>query len=231
MFSKRHPPFSVIIPTLWRPSTFLQLLQLLEANEDVGEIIIIDNARTHRPYLPKMTKIRLIDKGENLFVNPSWNLGIQLAKSNSICICNDDVIMSDALFGYMRTRSLRRVTGLHPQSYSMAPTAFCQHSMEEGADIPHNWGSIIFLDKRNYRPIPNSLKIWWGDAWLAQEMGPASSVRTAVYTKHSVSAGSPEFKAITQQDTHIWLQTLKSPPSLIRRAHARIIRFLRKLGI
>ena len=223
MKRKKHPPFSVVIPTLWRPDTFIQLLQQLDASDDVMEVVVIDNARDQRPALPELKKLRLVDQGQNLYVNPSWNLGVAMAKSTAICLCNDDVLMADNLLGFMRTQSLRRITGLDPWSYSQPIDTPPTPSIRLGADIIHNWGSALFFQKRRYRPIPDDLKVWWGDAWLAQEMGPTLKVRTAVHTPHSETAGSPEFKSIKASDTELWEHQHRTAPSLPRRLHRRLL--------
>lgn len=223
MKRKKHPPFSVIIPTLWRPATFIQLLQQLDVSDDVMEVVVVDNARDQRPALPVLSKLRLIDPGENLYVNPSWNLGVSLAKSTSVCLCNDDVLIADNLLGFMRTQSLRMITGLDPWSYSQPIDDPPTPSVKLGADIIHNWGSVLFFRRDRYCPIPDSLKIWWGDAWLAQEMGPACKVRSAIHTPHSETAGSPEFKSITSSDTELWEHQYRTTPSLSRRLHRRLL--------
>ena len=213
----------MVIPTLWRPATFIQLLQQLDASDDVMEVVVIDNARDQRPELPVLDKLKLVDKGENLYVNPSWNLGVSMAKSTSVCLCNDDVLIADNLLGFMRTQSLRRITGLDPASYSQSVDTPPNPSIKLGADIIHNWGSMLFFQRHRYRPIPDPLKVWWGDAWLAQEMGPAFKVRSAVYTQHSETAGSPEFKSITAFDTELWECQYRTPPSFSRRLHRRFL--------
>ena len=223
MTRKRHPPFSVVIPTLWRPATFIQLLKQLDASEDVLEVVVIDNARDQRPELPVLDKLKLVDQGANLYVNPSWNLGVTIAKSTAVCLCNDDVLIADNLLGFMRSQSMRRVIGLDPWSYSQSVDSPPTPNLMLGADIIHNWGSILFFQRHRYRPIPIHLKIWWGDAWLAQEMGPAFKVRSAVCTKHSVTAGSTEFKAITASDTELWELQYRKNPSWIRRLHRRFL--------
>ena len=223
MRRKKHPPFSVVIPTLWRPATFIQLLQQLEASEDVMEVVILDNARDQRPELPVLDKLKLVDNGENLYVNPSWNLGVALAKSTAVCLCNDDVLIADNLLGFMRTQSLRTITGLDPLSYSQPVNSPPEPSLKLGADIIHNWGSMLFFHRQRYRPVPDALKIWWGDAWLAQEMGPALKVWTAVSTEHSVTAGSSEFKEMTASDTELWEQHIRKAPPLLRRLHRRLL--------
>ena len=227
----KQAPFSVIIPTLWRPATTLQLLESLQASDHVKEIIVIDNCPSARPALPEFSKVQLIDKGTNLYVNPSWNLGIKLARSQSICICNDDILFPDNLLGYMRHQRLRKVIGLHPSSYSKSRDEAPDPWLEEGAHIKRNWGSMLFLRKSHYQPIPHKLKVWWGDAWLAQEMGPAKCVHTAIQTEHSVSAGASEFRSVKDADTELWLQSLRTSPSLINRVHRRLLRLWLKLRV
>jgi len=231
MKRKKHPPFSVIIPTLWRPNTFIQLLQQLDASNDVMEVVVIDNARDKRPALPELEKLRLSDQGENLYVNPSWNLGVSLAKSTAVCLCNDDVLIADNLLRFMRTQSLRRITGLDPWSYSQPIDDPPTPKVKRGAAIKHNWGSVLFFERSRYKPIPSALKIWWGDAWLAQEMGSPQMVQTAVETKHSESAGSPEFDTITKADTGLWRNKFSRGPSTLQRLARLVRRALRKLNI
>jgi len=227
----KQAPFSIIIPTLWRPATVSQLLESLQVSEHVHEVIVIDNCQSTRPALPEFSKVRIIDKGTNLFVNPSWNLGVKLARSESICICNDDILFPENLLGYMRHQRLQKVIGLHPSSYSKSRDEAPEPRLEEGAHIIHNWGSMLFLRKSQYQPIPDNLKVWWGDAWLAQEMGPARCVHTAIQTEHSVSAGASEFRSVKDADTELWLQSLKTSPPLIRRVHRRLLQLWFKLGV
>ena len=101
----RHQAISFIIPTLWRPDTTLELLQFLERSEDVQEIIIIDNAPSHRPDLPQLRKLHLVEQDSNCYVNPAWNLGVELAQSNLICLCNDDILFADNLLPYLHCLS------------------------------------------------------------------------------------------------------------------------------
>ena len=113
MRRKKHPHSPWSFPP-WRTRHFIQRLQQLDASDDVMEVVIIDNARDQRPELPVLSKLKLVDKGQNLYVNPSWNLGVALAKSTAVCLCNDDVLMANNLLGFMRTQTLRRITGLDP---------------------------------------------------------------------------------------------------------------------
>ena len=68
--------FSIVIPTLQKDTMILKML-LDELNQDqtVGEIILIDNSLQGFEY--NSDKLRIIIPNENLFVNPSWNLGVE----------------------------------------------------------------------------------------------------------------------------------------------------------
>ena len=85
---------SVIIPTLQKNLSFLiNLLSTLERDTSVDEIIVIDNSLRGLNY--KSSKLRLIIPEENLFVNPSWNLGVKEAKNELVALLNDDIIIPD----------------------------------------------------------------------------------------------------------------------------------------
>ena len=81
---------SVIIPTLQKNvETLNNLVEELVTDESVKEILIIDNSL--KGYKFNSEKVRVIIPKENLFVNPSWNLGVKEAKYEYICIANDDI--------------------------------------------------------------------------------------------------------------------------------------------
>lgn len=90
--------YTVVIPTLWKSNRTEQLIRDLNECEFVDEIIIIDNTnidewdRTYR-------KIRTVSKGENIYVNPAWNWGIELAKNECIALINDDINFDPNIFG------------------------------------------------------------------------------------------------------------------------------------
>ena len=85
---------SVIIPTLQKNLSFLiNLLSTLERDTSVDEIIVIDNSLRGLNY--KSSKLKLIIPEENLFVNPSWNLGVKEAKNELVALLNDDIIIPD----------------------------------------------------------------------------------------------------------------------------------------
>ena len=86
---------SVIIPTLQKNKEFLDnLIKTLSIDESVAEIIVIDNSCTGYSY--ESEKLRVIVPKENLYVNPSWNLGVKEAKEDIIALLNDDITIPDS---------------------------------------------------------------------------------------------------------------------------------------
>ena len=81
---------SVVIPTLERDvETLNNLVSTLVNDAMVDEILIIDNSLQN--YSFNNEKVRVIVPQENLFVNPSWNLGVREARNEYVCLANDDI--------------------------------------------------------------------------------------------------------------------------------------------
>ena len=74
--------YSIIIPTLWKSNRIGKLLFDLIKCEFVDEIILIDNAGKFFEHFEALDKVKLVQMGENIYVNPAWNLGIKLAKNH-----------------------------------------------------------------------------------------------------------------------------------------------------
>ena len=83
---------SAIIPTLWKAKEFTDhLVNVLIEDESVGEIIIIDNAPADFSY--DNEKVVTLRQEENIYVNPSWNLGVEESDYDKFIILNDDIII------------------------------------------------------------------------------------------------------------------------------------------
>ena len=83
---------SAIIPTLWKAKEFTDhLVDVLIEDESVGEILIIDNAPADFFY--DNEKVVILRQEENIYVNPSWNLGIEESDYDKFIILNDDIII------------------------------------------------------------------------------------------------------------------------------------------
>ena len=152
--------FSIIIPTMWESNKIFNLLQKYEKSNYVGEIIVIDNQPTKKPNLENYKKIVYQTKGENIFVNPAWNLGYSIAKYK-IILSNDDIIINDLdVILENILKSDFDIIGLGENK--------TQHlKIDEIKNFPRqSYGSFIYV--RNYFYIPEQLKVWYGDDFLFQ---------------------------------------------------------------
>lgn len=172
--------FSVIIPTMWYGVELERMLPLLQEQTNVGEIIIINNAAERTPQYIKdgnLTKVVVHSFGFNCFVNPSWNLGVVMAKHRYVCIMNDDVLFSPDIFNavlpLLQTDPspigpVKRVfNGVHPihREHDQIPWVG-PLTIATPDQPPYGWGMCLFLDKQFFKPIPTQVLIYYGDNWI-----------------------------------------------------------------
>lgn len=160
--------FSIIIPTMWFSDKIHRNLSRLNDCEAVGEIILIDNNPSLKPkQIP--SKVKYHTKGENIFVNPSWNWGVELSTYDNLCIANDDVVFDTDIFQFIQPYLGLGIFGMATSNYY------------ERVNKPYNikpiesrgwgWGCLLFVHKGNWIPIDERLKIACGDDWLFDKLG------------------------------------------------------------
>lgn len=156
--------FSVIIPTMWIPKTFLESINEYLKSSYVDEIIIIDNNPNFRPNLPENDKIKLITKGYNIFVNPAWNWGVKISKNENLIIANDDLFFSDVETVLHNLNNCDYdLVGLNYKNLNSGNGVLIESIK---GDMESGFGCFLFLKKHNYFEIPESFKIWYGDRIL-----------------------------------------------------------------
>ena len=171
---KKPNLYTVVVPTMWRAADqFVKFLGELCDYELVGEIVLIDNDNTAAPSdLADHPKIKRFVPGENIYVNPAWNLGVEVAQYDRICIVNDDVTFDLKLFD-------RLVDLISPSAglFGLCPgdPVFGQPPVTDGSiDIvpwqpgrhTHGYGCLMFIHRANWNPIPDELKIYYGDNYI-----------------------------------------------------------------
>lgn len=212
--------FSVIIPTIWKGIHLNELLELAYKCEYIDEVILINNDSKNTKKYPKNDKLTIIEPKQNIFVNPAWNVGVTIAKNDNIIIAQDDLIFD--------VNSLcNLITLLENNNYSLKSLGFIGMSygnyfLDENADElsieecyhTPGWATILVFHKDNWIPIPNQLKIWYGDDFIKFGSGkPILQVRgLAIKTEMSTSAGSdnPFIKSILEKDAIEWKKLVKN---------------------
>lgn len=195
---------SVVIPTLQKNILFLKnLILALEKDTNVDEIIVIDNSL--KGFEVDSTKLRLITPKENIYVNPSWNLGVKEAKNNIIALLNDDITIPDNFCSRIASKLKQEmgVVGYYEDYVEITPELVEQpaESEIEFKEIfarPEQWGIAIFFYKSSYYEIPEDLKIHFGDDWLIHK---------------NQEAGKQNYMIVGQKIYHFSSMSVKSFPN------------------
>ena len=163
---------SAIIPTLQKSKqTLFNLLKMLLKDEKIGEIIVIDNSLLGIDFNDK--KIKIITPEQNLYVNPSWNLGVKEAKYNKIALLNDDISIpenfcarispflaeNEGIFGMSDdyVKEVEKIVDTPEQTEIKIKKIKCRQNA---------FGVAMFFNKASYFEIPDEIKIVYGDDWL-----------------------------------------------------------------
>lgn len=190
--------YSVVIPTIWRNFRVIDLIEQYNDCPLVSEILLIDNMPEKKVEMPYYEKVKVIHSGENLYVNPSWNLGVEVAENEDIIISNDDISFDvNSVLEFMKDQEYG-CTGVHPISINSEDELPIE--IYDGDYIGHGWGVLLFVKKSKYQPIPSELKIWFGDNYIANTCHPNKSVLMNLYTEMSSSSKSEEFMGIIRND-------------------------------
>lgn len=164
---------SVVVPTMWKFKPFLDFVAEMVKVPEIGEIIIINNDVTNTPYHKVFNnpKVHLLNQLSNIYVNPAWNLGVEVSQYDKICIANDDVIVDLKLFSLIE-KDLTEEIGL--AGISPGRPEFDQAPITDGVINFTHWtgqntfgfGSLFFIHKKNWIRIPDELVVFYGDNWI-----------------------------------------------------------------
>ena len=167
---------SVIIPTLWKcTDNLINLIQILSISPYLGEIIIINNSCDD--ISNDMDNVIIHTPPKNLYVNPSWNLGVTLSKYNKFALLNDDILISTNLLesacNFLDTPNIGLI-GVEEHSivvHSIENIELEYYTDSKIEYIPvsnrsFGFGIAMFGNKSSYYEIPDELKVWCGDDYL-----------------------------------------------------------------
>lgn len=171
--------FSVVIPTIWKYPPFLQMLADLDRFHLVDEVLVFDNNPDHKPNTSHLSRGKISftrdSVHENIMVNPVWNWGVEKARNERILILNDDLQFSFNVFYRVQQfmddtpncGAIGFAPGDHPIMTKQPPTTtgvvtIIPHTNQ------HKWGfgEMIVIRKSTWVPIPDDMKLFYGDDWL-----------------------------------------------------------------
>jgi hypothetical protein len=160
---------SFIVPTLWKDSK--RLGNIIEdykrANIPNAEFILIDNS--HGCYLEP--EITILIPKENLFVNKSWNIGVDIARNNIVCLLNDDIEINFQTIKH----NLETINNLDFGIIGFDANKNLGTEFNTNVDVFEfkeadcrtlGFGCMMFIRKENYIKIDERLRIFFGDDLL-----------------------------------------------------------------
>jgi glycosyltransferase involved in cell wall biosynthesis len=172
---KKVEKFSVVMPTMWRCTELtLRLLNSLVDHALVGEIRIINNDKDRTPDWDGFNnpKVKVYTPESNIGVNPAWNIGVEDADNDKICIVNDDIVFDTMLFDKIVDKIIPGggVYGIINGNPNMGQPVTTDGSIDfiewKPGDIIHSFGQLMFVHKKNWEYIPEELIITYGDDYI-----------------------------------------------------------------
>ena len=202
---------SIVMPTLWKGKFYKEMLPILSAHELVGEIIIIDNDPDNvDKEIVSLKKIKYLPQKENIYVNPAWNLGVEVSSYDRICLYSDDVLFDpsviDAVYPFMSED--KGITGFAYESISENRSLF--RAEWEIPRIAPTWtfhyrfGICMFMHKNSFHKISDDYKIFYGDT---HQFDVNSSLNRQNYRIENyacmtkMQSSSRNFNLITEEDS------------------------------
>lgn len=205
--------YSVVIPTLWRSKRIHPLLNSLIESPNVDEIIIIDNGKKYDEYYKEMKKVRVLRPHFNIYVNPAWNYGVQYSKNNSITLVNDDISFDTRIFEKFDETELKSkgFIGMSSENYGEGVEYNPTLEPWKGEIVLNGWGCIIMFHKDHWKPIPQELKIWYGDNYMREiNLSPSHILKgLPIQTEMSTTSNDSQWNPIKDVEAQYWIDNFK----------------------
>ena len=215
---------SVIIPTLQKNLKLLKaLVKSLNKDSAVGEIIIIDNSL--KGFEHDFEKVRFIIPEENLYVNPSWNLGVKESKFDYIALFNDDILVSENfcsnVFPYM-TEDKGIFASFGDEIVCIKDETIFKPLKDKKIQISptdciiNGFGCIMIGHKSAFPHIPEIMKVYGGDDYLFKinyDNGKQNYLIYGMDMRHygNLSSANPALKEIKDRDEKYFENNFNPP--------------------
>ena len=218
---------TAVIPTLLKDENMLKnLLDSLCLDNSVKEIIVINN--TTDDFEHPNPKVRIISEGKNLYVNPSWNLGVREAKTDYVALINDDLVIPDNICSVILEKMDDSIGIAGIDASSVIETKDVDNNvildansvkLDNAKNIsfkpitfrPQKFGVFMLFKKSNYVEIPDELKIFWGDDWIiyqARKLGKTNITVNGIKIIHLGSLSSKAFKTWANNEKRLYLNNI-----------------------
>lgn len=218
----------IVIPTMWRAEGIVENIANYIQCDAVSSVVIIDNdpVNSELDKIPDTPKVRKINHGRNIFVNPAWNEGVSFCQEDILCIVNDDIVVDNKLFHIVSDLDLlsRQIDLVGLDLAVSGGTSLSRVAIDRAVPLGRQFpgfGACMFLPRARFKAIPDSIKIWFGDDYLAHSNNNVYLLTTPlVKGKMSTTIRSfppdSEIHGVIQADI-VWArQNLLSPGSTMQ---------------
>jgi GT2 family glycosyltransferase len=198
------------------PDITNELLANLYEDPAVSEVILINNTEEHNN-VTKINvngKLQIHSKNKNLYVNPSWNLGVSVAKESYLGILNDDIIIAEGLFSGLSKVAIENLGVIGASHGSIMgldkPERFLATEFHIVGMPERTWGFGVFMViyKNHYSQIPEDMKIWCGDDYIYHQNRIAGRqncvLMCPIKTKMSMTSNNSVFEEIKNNDIEVY---------------------------
>lgn len=198
--------FSVLIPTLFRSKRITPLVEAFEHHPLVGEVIILDNTGQIDGYRDK--KLTILEGSYDNYVTKSWNILVDYARCEYYALLNDDILLNANILHEILDHdwSIPSIIGLHWASVvpdeKLADPFIKPLPIDE--PMPYGFGQALFGKKSQWPEIPEYLKIWCNDNYLASKLYPFTLHNCFWEGEIETTSGNPEYNDIKQTDIKRW---------------------------
>jgi hypothetical protein len=184
---------TVIIPTIHKSDRdiFMTTLNNLTKCKVVKRVIIINSGYFMPPVIGH--KIFNLYDGKDYFVNPAWNIGMNHCESEYFLLLNDDVLchenvlkecirlskMYDVIF--METR---RPSKTGDDKEMETENKIIKYITCKNLFMTLLSGCFIFGKRSIWKPIPEQLKVFFGDNWILDNNRDKAAKIISTYVIH-----------------------------------------------
>lgn len=156
--------YSLIIPTIWASKIIKESINDYQNSSYIEEIIIIDNNPKHQErVLFNDRKTTQIAEENNIYVNPAWNKGVAMSRSNYLIFANDDIHIHDIDSLLQKMEDLNwDLAGINLKNSNIR-SGIEYRRLVNGERRREGFGCFFLMKKSSYVQIPESIKIWYGD--------------------------------------------------------------------
>lgn len=208
------------MPSLKPASEMMEQFNSISSQVPDVEILYVDNSESNEEC--SHANVTHLNKGKkNIFVNPSWNLGASKAKFDTLLIFQDDIDINWDIVPKVKefispevgmVGPPRENTMLNPHN-AVPETSPSGLSLFPLSDRNEGYSYAFFIHKESYVPVPEELKIFWGDEYIFRKNHKRNWLLTDLHVlgEMSQSSRSPEFEAIAENDSMLFKTDPKFP--------------------